>query len=210
VPNVLRIGIDVDDVLVESLPEYLRLFRESFGHAVPLERAAWEIFLQFPHISVARIEAFYAELEARNFLETRPAYPEAVSAIGQLAARGHHLVVVTGRSAGHAEHTRRLLAAAGILDAFARVIHRDGEAARVYKPRVAREERLDLLIDDEAHLAVAVAAIPIPVLLMDRPWNQGEMPRGVTRVPGWTEILLQIERLAACPAEPGARWSADR
>jgi uncharacterized HAD superfamily protein len=209
-PNGLRIGVDVDDVLVESLPEYLRLFRESFGHAVPLDRAAWEIFRQFPQIPAAAIEDFYAKLEARNFLETRPVYPEAVAAIGQLAARGHHLVVVTGRSAGHAGHTRRLLAAAGILDAFARVVHRDGEAARDYKPRVAREERLDLLIDDEAHLAAAVAAIPIAVLLMDRPWNQGEMPRGVTRVPGWEEVLAHVERLAAERSGQRVGWSADR
>jgi uncharacterized HAD superfamily protein len=133
-----------------------------------------------------------------------------VAAIKQIAARGHHLLVVTGRSAAHADQTRRLLQSAGILDAFARVIHRDGEAARDYKPRIAREERLDLLIDDEAHLAAAVAAVPIAVLLMDRPWNQGQMPLGVTRVPGWAEILAHVERLADRRAGQGAKWSADR
>ncbi|MBI3085740.1 MAG: hypothetical protein HYY88_08470, partial [candidate division NC10 bacterium] len=47
-PGSLRIGIDVDDVLAESLPGYLEAFRRRFGHDVRIEDAAWEIFRRYP------------------------------------------------------------------------------------------------------------------------------------------------------------------
>ena len=179
VRETLRIGIDVDDVLTESLPGYLDAFRRYFGHEVRIEDAAWEIFRRYPQISASRIGEFFAELEATDFLGTRPIYPEAVAAVRQLAAADHRLVVVTGRPATYREHTRRLLRGAGILECFEDLVHRDGEAAAVYKPRIVRERRLDLLIEDERALALATAnsnglsswrtysaLIPIPILLI--------------------------------------------
>ena len=193
VRETLRIGIDVDDVLTESLPGYLDAFRRYFGHEVRIEDAAWEIFRRYPQISASRIGEFFAELEAADFLGTRPIYPEAVAAIRLLAAANHRLVVVTGRPATHREHTRRLLRGAGILECFEDLVHRDGEAAAVYKPRIVRERRLDLLIEDERALALATAKASAPVLLFDRPWNQGELPQGVTRVKTWDEVRRLVE-----------------
>jgi uncharacterized HAD superfamily protein len=192
----VRIGVDVDDVLVESLPEYLRQFEAYFGHRVPLEEAAWEIFRRFPQIPPDRQERFYAHLDRVDFLVTRPAYPEAVAAVRTLAAQGHSLIVVTGRYATHASHTRRLLAGAGILDAFSALVHRDGEPTQTYKARTAKAWGLDLLVDDELHVAASVAPTA-PVLLMDRPWNRETPPAGVTRVAGWDQVLAHVARAAA-------------
>ena len=192
----LRIGVDVDDVLTESLPGYLEAFERYFGHQVRVEDAAWEIFRRYPEISEGRMWGFFEELEATDFLGTRPVYQEAVDATRTLAARGHRLVVVTGRLLTHREHTRRLLDRAGIGRLFEDLVHRDGEAASEYKPRVVRERRLDLLIEDELHVAMATAAAAAPVLLFDRPWNQGALPRAVTRVRSWGEVLRIVEAMA--------------
>jgi hypothetical protein len=189
-------------VLTESLPGYLDAFRRYFGHEVRIEDAAWEIFRRYPQISASRIGEFFAELEAADFLGTRPIYPEAVAAIRLLAAANHRLVVVTGRPATHREHTRRLLRGAGILECFEDLVHRDGEAAAVYKPRIVRERRLDLLIEDERALALATAKASAPVLLFDRPWNQGELPQGVTRVKTWDEVRRLVEAHATLFRHP--------
>ena len=185
----LRIGIDVDDVLAESLPGYLEAFRRRFGHEVKIEEAAWEIFRRYPEISATQMWGFFSELEASDFLGTRPLYPEAVEAVRTLSATGHRLFVVTGRLSQHREHTRRLLERAGLLGVFEELVHRDGEPAPEYKTRMVRELRLDLLIEDELHVALAAAAAPIPVLLFDRPWNRGELPTGLTRVTDWSQVL---------------------
>ena len=193
--TALRIGIDVDDVLAESLPGYLNAFQRYFGHEVRIEDAGWEIFRRYPQISSSQMGGFFAELEATNFLSTRPVYPDAAEAMRRLAAAGHRLVVVTGRLAIHQEQTRRLLKESSILECFEELVHRDGEAAEDYKPRIVRERRLDLLIEDERHVALATARIPVPVLLFDRPWNQGDLPEGVTRVRGWNEVQQLVEGL---------------
>lgn len=196
-PTALRIGIDVDDVLAESLPGYLEAFRRRFGHDVRIEEAAWEIFRRYPEISATQMWGFFSELEASDFLATRPVYPEAARAMRTLAAGGHRLFVVTGRLSQHREHTRRLLLQAGLLELFEQVVHRDGEPSAEYKPRIVRELKLDLLIEDELHVALAAAGVPIPVLLFDRPWNQADLRPGITRVTGWDQALRLIAAQAA-------------
>ena len=196
-PAVLRIGIDVDDVLAESLPGYIERFRRRFGRAVRVDEAAWEIFRRFPEIPSEQMVGFYDELEASDFLGTRPVYPEAVEAVRKLAADGHRLFVVTGRLTQHRDHTRRLLQRAGVADLFEELVHRENETSAVYKPRIVRELHLDLLIEDELHVALAAAQVPIPVLLFDRPWNQAELPPGMTRVSSWDEVRRLVAALAA-------------
>jgi uncharacterized HAD superfamily protein len=182
----------VDDVLAESLPGYLEAFQRRFGHEVKIEEAAWEIFRRYPEISATQMWGFFSELEASDFLGTRPLYPEAVEAVRTLSSSGHRLFVVTGRLSQHREHTRRLLERAGLLGVFEELAHRDGEPAPEYKTRMVRRLRLDLLIEDELHVALAVAVVPIPVLLFDRPWNRGELPPGITRVRNWSQVLHLI------------------
>ena len=74
--GTLRIGVDVDDVLAESLPGYLEAFGSFFGREVKIEDAAWEIFPRFPEISPGEISRFFAKLEEMDFLGTRPVYAE--------------------------------------------------------------------------------------------------------------------------------------
>jgi uncharacterized HAD superfamily protein len=187
----------VDDVLAESLPGYLEAFRQRFGHEVKIEEAAWEVFRRYPEISATQMWGFFSELEASDFLGTRPLYPEAVKAVRTLSAGGHRLFVVTGRLTQHREHTRRLLERAGLLGVFEELAHRDGEPAPAYKTRMVRELRLDLLIEDELHVALAVAVVPIPVLLFDRPWNRAELPAGITRVRDWSQVLHLVASQAS-------------
>lgn len=194
--GTLRIGIDVDDVLVESLPGYLEAFRSHFGRDVKIEDAAWEIFPRYPEISAAEMRRFFTKLDEMDFLGSRPFHPEAVAAMQALAGAGHRLVVVTGRLQEHRHYTQRLLRSAGVAELFEELVHRDGETAVEYKPRVIRERRLDLLIDDELHVAVASARVPVPVLLFDRPWNQGELPAGITRVTNWAQVVRWVEAAA--------------
>jgi len=83
------------------------------------------------------------------------------------------------------------------LEFFEELLHRENEAASDYKPRIAREMKLDLLVEDEMHVALAAARVPIPVLLFDRPWNQGDLPPGVTRVTAWDQVLDLVAAEAA-------------
>jgi len=85
---------------------------------------------------------------------------------------------------------------------FEELVHRNGEAAAAYKPRIVREKRLQLLIEDELHVALAAARVPVPVFLVDRPWNQGDLPQNVTRIGSWDQLLREVQAFAARAAAP--------
>ena len=89
-----------------------------------------------------------------------------------------------------------------MVDLFEELVHRDGETAAEYKPRIVRELRLDLLIEDELHVALAAAEVPVPVLLFDRPWNQADLPCGMRRVSSWDEVRRHVAALESARPQP--------
>jgi len=51
-------------------------------------------------------------------------------------------------------------------------------------------------------VALAAAQVPVPVFLVDRSWNQGDLPQNVTRVGSWDQLLRLVEAFAAPAAVP--------
>jgi uncharacterized HAD superfamily protein len=165
----MKIGIDIDDVLADSLPHYTRAFNQRFGLQIDLSDAAWRIFDRFPRISHQEADDFFSELIEAGFFSSRPLLPGAKEAVESLAKEGHRLFIITGRAPQDEAVTKGWLARVGLLSRF------DAE--------------------DELAVATAVAETAIPVLLFDRPWNQGVLPGNVRRVRSWTEALIRIADL---------------
>ena len=195
----MRIGVDIDDVLVETMPAYLRAFQERFGRAVSLSQASWDPFELFPDIPSHERLAFFEGLRRSRFMFTRPLHPDAPPAVRALKGAGHTLIILSGRPQPHLRDTEEMLEGMGIRECFAEIVHRDGETIPDYKGRAAGELRLDVLVEDEFPAARAVAQAGVPVLLMDRPWNQGPLPPRIRRVASWADALAH---LAAWPGQP--------
>ena len=188
----MKIGIDLDDVLAESLPHYLRAFNNRFGVTIDLTEAAWRIFDRFPQIPRREAHTFFSELIEAGFFSSRPLMPGAREAVESLAEGGHRLFVVTGRATRDEAATRNWLERVGLLRHFGAVVHNGMEPVGRYKARAASELQLDLFIEDELVVATSVAETAIPVLLFDHPWNQGALPANMQRVRSWTEVLVRI------------------
>ncbi len=60
------------------------------------------------------------------------------------------------------------------------------------KSEICEEIGAVVLVEDALGHAADVAQKGIPVLLPDRPWNQGPLPIGVIRVHSWDEIVSWI------------------
>ena len=60
------------------------------------------------------------------------------------------------------------------------------------KAPMAREERLDLFIEDAPHNALALAEAGVPVLLFAAAYNARVRHPLVRRYDGWDEVLAQI------------------
>ena len=66
----MKIGIDIDDVLADSLPYYTRAFNQRFGLQIDLADAAWRIFDRFPWISRQEAHDFFSELIEAGFFSS--------------------------------------------------------------------------------------------------------------------------------------------
>ncbi len=198
----MRIGVDIDDVIVETLPGYIHAFEARFRRRVPLAQAHWDPFEFHPDIPAPDRLAFFDELRGSRFMFTRPVHPDAPPAVRALKAAGHTLIIVSGRPQSHLLETEEMLERIGIRDCFAEIVHRDGQTIPAYKERAAQDHRLDVLVEDEFPAARAVAQAGVPVLLMDRPWNQGPLPPRILRVASWGEALAH---LAAWPPDGASR-----
>ena len=215
----MRIGIDLDDVLADSLPKFIKAFERRFGIPVKLEEAAWDLSARNPQISLEAYKAFLKELDRQGFLKKVVLYPEAKAAVERLHALGHRLYIVTGRLPVNEGVTLRWLEERGLRSYFEAVLHKEGERVSEYKKRAAYKLGLEVFLEDELHVAVALAdtsrqpsaVSPQPsdftrpgalqrgrsltVLLFDRPWNQGPLPSGVQRIHSWPEALEAIASL---------------
>lgn len=191
----MRIGIDLDDVLADSLPHYLRAFNQRFGLQVDLADAAWRMFRRYPQISRQEINDFFSELIEGGFFASRPLVPGAREAVKRLSDDGHYLVIVTGRAPQDEAITRNWLNQVGLTRHFSGLVHQGIEPVGRYKSEAASELQLDLFIEDELAVAIAIANGNIPVLLYDQPWNQGTLSDNVRRARSWTEALVWIAEL---------------
>lgn len=191
---ILHIGIDLDDVMADSLPEYLSAFNRRFGLQVPVSEAGWEVFRRHPDIPAEEIRAFFEALYDADFLGSRPLLPGAREGVEQLHRAGHRLFIITGRLRADRDVTERWIATWGLSSYFQEIVDRDGLDAPLHKRRAAQQFRLDVLLEDEYDVALAAAEASVRVFLFDRPWNQGPLPSHVFRVHSWPEAVAYIGR----------------
>ncbi len=159
----------------------------------PLEQADWEIFRVFPEIPPPARRAFWRTLEDERFLFQRPLNPEAATAIRRLRELGHDLFLVTGRLPWHRAPTLAWLAAQGLGETFQDLLVKQLRLPREkHKREAAATLRVDAFVEDERRTAEALATLPLTVFLLDRPWNQGPLLPGLTRVRDWAEILAHL------------------
>src|SRR3989304_147763 len=92
----MKIGIDIDDVLADSLPHYTRAFNQRFGLQIDLADAAWRIFDRFPRGSRQEAHDFFSGLIEAGFFSSRPLMPGAKAAVESLAEDGHRPFSMTG------------------------------------------------------------------------------------------------------------------
>ncbi len=191
----MKIGIDLDDVLADSLPHYLRAFNRRFGLDVELADGAWRIADRFPQILRQEADDFFTELIEGGFFSSRSLIHHAKEAVETLADDGHNLYIITGRTPRDERTTMDWLTRVGVRSYFEAVVHRTRDPVERHKADVASGLALSLFIEDELTVALTVADAAIPVLLFNRPWNQGPLPGNVRRIESWHEALTQIAAL---------------
>jgi len=191
------IGVDIDEVVADFSNMVLGELRQR--HGVDLQREQWtmwnieevEDLLPYRAMIIDTIANAYA----KQRMKTLAVIPSAQDTIRELAER-HEMKFITARGNFFPE------ARAHTLHWFEKnripfqSIHFEHE-----KHVAAKELGVELFIEDNAGNALALAAIGVPVLLMDAPWNQNVAHPLITRVQDWHEIKEHIGRMEQQEAE---------
>ncbi|MCJ7739711.1 hypothetical protein MUP32_00125 [Candidatus Microgenomates bacterium] len=195
----MKIGIDIDNVLADSYNAFLERFNREFGTEIIYEEVDDFFYLEkYNTVDYHRRVTYVDSLATdHRFLSSISPYQEAIAAIGKWQEIGWMIHYITARPAVTKKTTQNWLKKHGFwgklttLDLFpeGKTYARDVE----YKKDLADKLGLDVFIED----ASAVAKnMKIPVFLLDRPWNKGELPENVTRVKTWPEIEKGVDHLA--------------
>ncbi len=192
-----KIGIDIDEVLasfVEGLFDYHNKLR---GTHFDKKDITSNFFSDYAGLSKEETNVFLNEFfnSADNqAIETVDGAKETIKRL-----KDYTLYAITIRPEHWRAQTEEwIMAQFG--DAFAHVYMLGVEASSEggvvrTKDGLAVELGLDLFIEDSLSTAKKIAEKGIPVILLDKKWNQGEVGNGVYRVVDWRAGLAQIENL---------------
>jgi 5'(3')-deoxyribonucleotidase len=184
----MHIGVDMDNVLVETAAHFVEHYNERYGtdvryhdlHDYHLER----VFDEDPDKFLERLHEFMRH-------ERLDPVPGAKTAIFRLAAE-HDLSIVTARSKGAIRETSLEWIRTHFPDIFDRVVHA-GTHHELSKADACRTYGIDVHIDDAAHHIRDCADAGIRPFLFQRPWNKEEdVPSVVRRVKSWDAIVEDL------------------
>lgn len=173
---------DIDDVLTPG-DTFSEFNNEYFGTHTKLED--WKTYYLRDLIGISeeeelrRLEIYY---QTPHFTDARRK-EGAEEVIAQLS-KEHDIFAATKRPLHTEETTRAYLAKyfPGIRDVF---FAKKGEG----KPEICRRLGAKLMMEDNLTQAIECYLAGIKVILFDYPWNQGTLPRDISRVKSWPEVL---------------------
>jgi hypothetical protein len=191
------LGFDLDDVVIDFNGPICGWHNVKYGsNYCRADIKTYELgkLWQCPREEAnRRVYEFYFSQEHQVI----PAVAGAIDGLRFLQSRGDILVSATSRPAEIRDLTLDLLTSYGVMHLFEEFHflghwHGGPHGQHVTKASVCREVEVELFVEDSLSHAQIIATAGIPVLLLDTPWNQGETPPLVTRVPNWEKILEKI------------------
>lgn len=174
----MLIGIDIDEVIADSVAVYLPTLNALFGKDLRREDLVEWDFERTYGVPPAEIKRFWA-VHARSggWERIRPT-DGAAEILARLRER-HEVVVVTGRPEEHVGRATRAWLAAHRIPHDALVFMEGLDKDEAVRRAIGRG--LDVLVEDHADFALAVAARGVPVFLVDAPWNRRAGPHPLVR-----------------------------
>jgi len=191
----MRIGIDFDDVVADSMQVIVDLQNKQYGTSYKLRDATSfhleDIWGGTKEEWQSKIDEF---LSTKHLASLNP-MAGVISALDALKKNGHELYIVTGRSENYVEATEQWIEK-HFSDTFNGVHYANHIQAdpgqRREKSDICKENGIEVMIEDYMKNAKECADAGIRVFLFDQPWNQGELSANMERVRSWDEIVQKL------------------
>ena len=211
--RVLRIGIDIDDVLIHSATKSIELYNRSFGTHLSLDD--WYAFddpstygpIWGTSDDVTLVKRVVATLVDDEFLDVEPV-EGAQEGLRHLKEQGHQLYAVTGRSESIQDHTKLLLDKhfTAIFDdeTLFFVDHFGHDGKKSSKADVALQLGLTHFVEDLPDHVNGLAGVGIKTVLLnpgDYKWSKSgintDVSSNIIALDSWRQVIRYLDAEAA-------------
>tara|TARA_Y100000034_G_scaffold28162_1_gene33837 strand:- start:2472 stop:3050 length:579 start_codon:yes stop_codon:yes gene_type:complete len=186
----MKIGIDLDDVVVGWVPRFIGFYNYKTGSNLKFKD--WESYYlgEIVKKNKKEVRKLIDEFVCSNFYDKIELVEGAKEGVEKLS-NYHEAKFITARPLRYDERTKELLSKFNLN--LPLINCRDDEDNFISKGDICNQLGIGLLIEDCRHYALSCAKKGIQVLLFDRPWNQeNSLPENVKRVYSWNEILEKL------------------
>jgi DNA polymerase II large subunit len=191
----MRIGIDIDDVLIDLNSPLIDFHNKEYGTNIKRSDFEtfnlWETWGGTREEAIKKIEKFS---ESDHFKLIKPT--EEVISLIDFFSKKNELFVITSRHNKSIDFTRNWIEKF-FPNKFKKIFFTNhfGDGETTSKDEICIENKIDLFIEDNMDWAKVVAEKGIHVLLFDAPWNQNFKHKNMERVFNWEEVAGIIKGL---------------
>jgi 5'(3')-deoxyribonucleotidase len=191
----MKIGIDLDDVLADTMPVLVAYHNDMYGTTLTKDDVwsyrLWDVVGVSQEETLKRIYAFE---RSAKLMDIAP-MPGAKRAIDSLRGK-HELSIITARDSEFADITKHWMTRY-FPDVFSEIHfanHHSPTATPRSKGDICREIGASVMIDDSFNNVLSCHNVcDDGVLLFDAPWNINEqLLDGMHRVSSWHDIVERI------------------
>jgi uncharacterized HAD superfamily protein len=187
------IYVDLDDVLCQAARRFLIIVERDFGKRIGFEELTDFDVGDACGLSPSERDELYRIVHRADELMSMEPIGDAVEVLTDWAERGYEIAIVTGRPPWCGEVSLAWLAnhriphhSFTVVDKYSRF---PPESTGAISLRDLARRRFCWAVEDSLPMAHYLAGhMRIPVVLLDRPWNQSVEIAGVLRHPDWQAI----------------------
>jgi uncharacterized HAD superfamily protein len=189
------IGIDVDDTLCSTIAYFLFDFNREHNSNIKVDDIK---SFELTTVKNFSQDYIYKKLikHLKECLDKYDILENSFEVLNYLKSKGYKLKIITSRRIELKEKTVKWLNNHFGENFFDDIIFYNKKDFEKCKAEIAKENNIDLLIEDAPHYVKNANQLGIKVLVFDRPWNKNLTEENYyKRVYSWNDIKLILENL---------------
>ena len=189
----MRIGIDLDEVIMDTLSQVIKYYNRRYKTSFTLSDFHsynwWETW------GCTKDKAIRTWLDFNNSDVSRKIKPieRAISSINFLA-KTNEIIIITSRQNKVKEQTQKWLNK-HFKSPPRLILTNDIYIATESKSKICKDLGIKLMIEDHPKYAAECAKSGIKTILFDKPWNKSVSHKEIVKVKNWPEALEVINAL---------------
>jgi uncharacterized HAD superfamily protein len=184
--SVTAIGLDLDGVLADIAPAFLKYVEKEYGRTFNLEDITSYDATEWSGLNHDQVRHIFSETD---IFKTLAPVPYSIDATRALKAAGWEILIITFRPwhDGLKEETKQWL---DNYKYFYDTLHFSEDHD---KTEYVHQHNIEVFVEDRLESAQLMSRVCHRVYLLDYPYNRGTIRKNVTRVSTWQEVLLDLQ-----------------